>query len=251
MEKSLPAAFIGHASEILGDTNMGLTGAEIVRHSNEYANTFEVDIPITDSNFGRFGSIVPNKRTALKKNLEAFNGQQQFTIIKELCELPAFRNNDNVQRLKQQLVSKYQEFSGGQIFLDMFEETGWKIIDKSLLIMQMNLACANTVVELNAVGLIGRQTIIQIARQVYNPAIHNSKTEDGDEISNSDAKRMLASYIDYELKGSEKAKKWAKASIDLCNSLTHDFNATKRNTALSVLSVRALASMIKELENTK
>lgn len=90
-------AFITHASEILVDTTRGLRSGQIVKCSNAYSVQFNVSILITDSNFGKFGSIVPNKRTALQKNLIEFNGNQQFLIIKELCELPIFSDNKEVQ----------------------------------------------------------------------------------------------------------------------------------------------------------
>lgn len=101
--------FLRHAADILADTNTGLTGSEIVKFCNSYAIDFNVNIPITSSNFGSFGSVVPNKRTALYKNLVAFNACQQFKIIKELCEIDKFANNEDVKKLKAQL---YERFGG-------------------------------------------------------------------------------------------------------------------------------------------
>ena len=91
MKDKIDAAFIQHAADILAETYTGLSGGQIVKHCNNYAIDFNVDIPIASPDFGKFGSIVPNKRTALYKNLMAFNGKQQFVIIKELCELPIFQ----------------------------------------------------------------------------------------------------------------------------------------------------------------
>lgn len=59
--------FISHASDILADTNSGLSGSQIIKECNSYAIDFNVSIPITSPNFGKFGSIIPNKRTALYK----------------------------------------------------------------------------------------------------------------------------------------------------------------------------------------
>ena len=75
--KKLPDVFVSYAADTLAETNSGLTGAQIVKYCNSYAVDFGVDIPITSSNFGSFGSLVPNKRTALYRNLSVFNGQQQ------------------------------------------------------------------------------------------------------------------------------------------------------------------------------
>lgn len=102
--------FLRHAADILADTNTGLTGSEIVKFCNSYAIDFNVNIPITSSNFGSFGSVVPNKRTALYKNLVAFNACQQFKIIKELSELDKFANNENVKKLKAQLYEHFGRF---------------------------------------------------------------------------------------------------------------------------------------------
>ena len=110
MEK-LDDVFISHASDILADTNSGMSGSQIIKECNSYAIDFDVSIPITSPDFGKFGSIVPNKRTALYKNLREFNGKQQFTIIKELCELPIFRGNSNVEELKAKLFQRYGKFS--------------------------------------------------------------------------------------------------------------------------------------------
>jgi len=40
-------SFISHAADILGDTNRGLSGSQIVKHCNSYAVDFDVKIPIS------------------------------------------------------------------------------------------------------------------------------------------------------------------------------------------------------------
>lgn len=110
-EKKMDNAFIQHVSNVLGDTYAGLSGPDIIKYCAEYAVKFNVSIPITSSDFGRFGSIVQNKRTALYKNLLAFNGEQQFYIIKELCEIPHFEGKKSAYELKKMLFEKYYMFS--------------------------------------------------------------------------------------------------------------------------------------------
>lgn len=112
---SLDDSFLSYASEILADTSTGLTGSSIVKYCNSYAIDFDVKIPITSSDFGKFGSIVPNKRTALYNNLQAFNNIQQFTIIKDLCELPFFEGNEKVKDLKIKLYTRYGNLSTEKI----------------------------------------------------------------------------------------------------------------------------------------
>ncbi|MDO4845122.1 MAG: hypothetical protein Q3977_00760 [Oscillospiraceae bacterium] len=248
--KPLPDSFLTYAADTLAGTSSGLSGSQIVKYSNSYAVDFGVDIPVSNYPWGDFGKQVPNKRSALLWNLQAFNGQQQYIIIKEMCEFSVFSGNDAVQKLKRLLIERYGNQFGDSFSFEKCEETGWKRIDKAIEEMQNRFLVADTVEKYNAIALIGRQVEIQIAREVYKPSIHG--TMDGDiEIGNADAKRMLQAYLKHELGNSEKAIKMARASIDLCNQTTHDFSATKRNALLCISAVKAIASMIKSIEDTQ
>lgn len=108
---TLVEAFLSYASEVLGDTQKGMTGTEIVKHSNRFAVKYGVDIPITSSDFGQFGTKVQNKRTALYLNLCKFNAKQQFEIISELCKLDKFNGNKEVSELKNKLYDKFNNYS--------------------------------------------------------------------------------------------------------------------------------------------
>lgn len=100
--KHLDDSFITFACNILGETDTGLSGAKIVEYCNSYAITFNRIIP-----FGSYPFDAPNKRTALKENLRAFEAAEQFRIIKELCELSMFADNSAVADLKIKLYSRY------------------------------------------------------------------------------------------------------------------------------------------------
>ena len=102
----IPDLFILNATNILGDTNTGLTSSQIVSLCSAYAIDFNVNIPYSSLPFPTDGSV-PNKRTALKRNIEAFSPEQQFKIIKELCELEQFAQNLNVKDLKIKLITRY------------------------------------------------------------------------------------------------------------------------------------------------
>ena len=82
----IPNIFIQNVSEVLGNTSDGLTTSQIVTLCSAYAIDFNIDIPYTSLHLPQDGSV-PNKRTALRKNLERFTPEQQFKIIKELCEI--------------------------------------------------------------------------------------------------------------------------------------------------------------------
>lgn len=105
--KEIENTFLIYASEVLGDTKTGLSGAQIVKYCNMYAINFNVNIPVSSSDFGKFGSKVPNKRIALLRNLQAFSAKQQFQIIKELAELELFKDNEVAKKLKVLLCKRY------------------------------------------------------------------------------------------------------------------------------------------------
>lgn len=80
----IPATFINFAADTLGSTAQGLSGSKIAEFCSAYAIDFNVIIPFPEY---PFPTELPNKRTALRENLKAFSPEQQFQVIKELCEL--------------------------------------------------------------------------------------------------------------------------------------------------------------------
>lgn len=98
----LDDAFLSYASDILADTNSGLSGMIIVEYCNSYAIDFNRVTP-----YGSYPFDAPNKRTALKENLKVFAAPEQFRIIKELCELPALCDQEKIKELKLKLFSRY------------------------------------------------------------------------------------------------------------------------------------------------
>ena len=103
----IPAVFINYSADVLGETNGGLSGSKIAEYCSAYAIDFGIDIPHSDYPF----QDLPNKRTALRENLRSFKPEQQFRIIKELCELETFIGNKNVKDLKIKLVTRYGKLS--------------------------------------------------------------------------------------------------------------------------------------------
>lgn len=98
----LDDAFLSYACNILADTNFGLSGTKIVEYCNAYAIDYNRKMP-----YGRYPFDAPNKRTALKENLRAFDAPEQFKIIKELCDLPAMSDKEKVKELKVKLFTRY------------------------------------------------------------------------------------------------------------------------------------------------
>lgn len=101
---SITNTFIKHAADILGDTNTGLSGSKIAKYLSSYAYEINIDIPYPSYPFPK---DLSNKSTALYRNLLAFSEEQQYKIIKELCELELFSNNKTVKDLKIKLTSRY------------------------------------------------------------------------------------------------------------------------------------------------
>lgn len=108
-EGKIPANFIRYATDILAETSSGLSGNEIIKATASYAVEYDVQLPHSSYPFD-----APNKRTALYDNLMAFDGLQQYRIIKELCEHRSFRPGKNRDReeLKIRLATRYPDFAG-------------------------------------------------------------------------------------------------------------------------------------------
>lgn len=98
----LDDSFLTYASDILAETNSGISGMKIVEYCNSYAITFNRIIP-----YGSYPFDAPNKRTVLRENLRAFEAAEQFRIIKELSELPAFTDNEQAKTLRLTLFKRY------------------------------------------------------------------------------------------------------------------------------------------------
>lgn len=247
--KKIDDTFISHASDILADTKHGLSGAQIVKYCNSYAVDFGVNIPVTSPDFGKFGSIIPNKRTAMYKNLREFNGSQQFVIIKDLCELPIFKENKDIQEVRKKLFARFSRFAVSDLYLEEYTLTGWERVDRSIAEMKSRLEIADKEEQFQAIGMLGRETLITVAQQVFDAAKH--PTLDGVEASNTDAKRMLEAFLQHELvDSSEKARRFAKSAVDLGNQLTHDRNATKRDASICLVSITAVGSLIKLIQES-
>lgn len=118
----IPTVFIENAANILGDTENGLKGSDVAKQFSEYAFKFDVNIPYSSYPFPK---DVPNKRTALEKNLKEFSPEQQFIIIKELCELEQFSGNAKVENLKIKLIKNYGHLNseGNIVHEALVEET--------------------------------------------------------------------------------------------------------------------------------
>ena len=103
-------SFIRRAAEILGDTNHGLKGSMIGTLLGDYAYLYSRDIPYTLSDYrlkNKNGEEARNKRTALEENLKVFSPQEQYIIIRDLCNHDTLKNNQAVKSLALKLQEDY------------------------------------------------------------------------------------------------------------------------------------------------
>lgn len=108
--KIMTASFIQQAAEVLGDTNHGLTGSMIGKLLRDYAYQYSRDIPytLTDNKLKKKnGEEARNKRTALEENLKVFSPQEQYIIIRDLCNHDTLKNNEAVKFLALKLQEDY------------------------------------------------------------------------------------------------------------------------------------------------
>ena len=104
--KQIENSFIQYASDILAETNSPLSGQKITTICVYYAIDFKRKIP-----YSNYPNEAPNKRTMLRENLCSFEAKEQFKILKELCELPDFEDNEKVKKLKIKLYQDYSQLS--------------------------------------------------------------------------------------------------------------------------------------------
>jgi len=101
----MPAIFVSHAADTLGDTAHGLTGTQIIKVTAAYAVDCDVNLPHPTYPF----KLGMNKRTALFENLMAFLPSKRYQIIRELCDHPMIQqhNKHEADKLKVKLFTRY------------------------------------------------------------------------------------------------------------------------------------------------
>lgn len=124
------------------------------------------------------------------------------------------------------------------------QPTGWQRVDRTVGELRDRLASARTEEQFQAVGLLGRDTLISLAQAVYVRQRHPSL--DGVEPSATDAKRMLEAYLAVELGGgaTEEARRHARSALDFANAVQHRRTATFRDAALCVEATTTVVNVI-------
>lgn len=125
-----------------------------------------------------------------------------------------------------------------------FEPTGWARVDRNIEKINKVLESAQNEEDFQTVGLHCRETMISLAQAVYKPDLHG--TIDGIIPSQTDAKRMLDSYISKELGGrsSEAKRRLSKTTLQLAVALQHRRTAKFRDAALCSEATRSIVNII-------
>lgn len=155
-----------------------------------------------------------------------------------------------VQKLYQELIDTINKSTDEQAQHE-FVPTGWDRVDRTVYEMKRRLSVASTEEQFQTIGMLGREALITIAQEVFDKEKH--KTSDGVIPSDTDAKRMLDAFILFTLQGTpnERQRKFAKASIDLANQLTHDRMACLSDAQICLTAVSSVANIIRILSQNE
>lgn len=124
------------------------------------------------------------------------------------------------------------------------EPTGWARVDRVIGEIRSRLSRAENEEHFQAIGLLCREAIISLAQEVYSPDKHPSLN--GIDLSQTDAKRMLAAYISTELRNgaNQETRKYAHAAVDLAVALQHRRTANFRDAAMCLEATTAVVNII-------
>jgi len=124
------------------------------------------------------------------------------------------------------------------------EITGWDRLDRTMRKATSTLRGAQNEEDFQGVGHLCREALISLAQAVWDAERH--PILDGVSSSPTDAKRMLEAYILVEIRSAsnEAARKLARASLDLSNTLQHRRTATFRDAALCLEATTSVVNVI-------
>ena len=125
------------------------------------------------------------------------------------------------------------------------EPTGWPLVDRQLEEVRSRLQAASNEEQLQAVGLLCRETLISLAQTVFDPESH-PPIDDVIDVSKTDAKRMLDRFLAAEVSGRANAlaRRQARGSLELANELQHHRIATFREAALCAATTAFVVNLI-------
>lgn len=113
--KKINDAFLINISNVIGDTENGLTNSEILKYFVKKSVEHSVDIPHTKLPI----EPLKAKRIVFYENLSKFNPEQQFAILSELTDLPKLSSQETIKQAKNQLFKDYSELNKTETIVDL------------------------------------------------------------------------------------------------------------------------------------
>ena len=112
--------------------------------------------------------------------------------------------------------------------------TGWQRVDRTMDRIRELLATASTEEHFQEVGVVCREGLVSVAQAVFDPRRHPPLPNDNKNVSDTDAKRMLARYVAVEYSGAsgQEVRKCVNGAVDLANKMTHGRASDYRGAAL-------------------
>lgn len=159
--------------------------------------------------------------------------------------LPTYQSRrDYIIDLFQPLLDELHAQKSKSKSTQTLEPTGWKRVDRNIDKINKALETAKNEEDFQAVGLLCREAMISLAQAVFKADLHG--TIDGVPPSNTDAKRMLETYISKELEGksNEVKRKLVKTTFQLAVELQHQRTAQFRDAALCSEATRSITNII-------
>ena len=153
-----------------------------------------------------------------------------------------------INEMYNSLIQMLEETEEPELISITVDLSDWERIERSINEIRLRQNEAKTEEQFQVVGLLSRETIITLAQSVFHQEKH--PILDGKEVSKTDAKRMLEAYVAVELSGSsnETVRRYAKATLDLANELTHKRTASKKEASLCATATISLINLIGTIE---
>jgi hypothetical protein len=122
--------------------------------------------------------------------------------------------------------------------------TGWTLVDRQIGVARKKLEIAKIEVEYQSVGIVCREALLSLAKEVFIPWEH--PILDGKDVGPSDFKRMIEAYIAVELAGGavEELRKHARSALELANHTTYKRTANFRDAAVCLEATASVVNII-------
>ncbi|MFV0481271.1 MAG: hypothetical protein ACK5LP_04735 [Campylobacteraceae bacterium] len=199
-------SFLKTASDILADTDNGLSGTQLEKYLTKYSYDFHAKLPYPTIKSKVYS--VSNKRTFLFDNLKVFKPEQQFSIINDLSQDIKFKNDTTITNLRINLFNRYGNLNQSHGYLENLElinETKHWLSDfpKSLKLYNESLEKLQAkVYERNTLDDI-RLSLELLLKEIFNndKSLENQKSDIGkfvkEENGSQEFSNMLIKLVDY------------------------------------------------------